>query len=227
MSSAKNESTGTSLVDLQERIKSELANVRKSVAPPASNRISTAGKRFSLPDGRVSTDPLRVIVLDHRNVHRYYTKPYDANNPAPPDCFAIAKEFDDLSPKNHEGVLKPQADACATCPRNEWGSAANGKGKACRNMVRLALAATDTKDSTILTLEVPPTALKHWNNHVSNLAAIGKLPIQVVTQIGFDDGRAYPCPTFDAVAEHEELEHFWALREKAQAMLDQEPSAGG
>lgn len=212
------------LIDIREQIKRELAEVRKSVAPPATNRISTKDKKFTLPGNRVHTGPLRAVVLDHRNLNRYYTQPYNANNPIPPDCFAIAKAFDDLSPANHDGVKSPQADDCASCPRNQWKSAPNGKGKACRNMVRLALAATSSEEEEILTLEIPPTGLKNWAALVSELETIGKLPIQVIVDIEFDEAMSYPVPKFKAVDIVEDLEHFWELREKAQALLDQAPS---
>ena len=221
---AKQEAS-TGVLDLQAEIRAEIERTKKTVAPSASNRISTNGKKFTLPNGQSSTGPLLVVVLDHRNINRYYTKAYDPNNPAGPDCFAIAKEFANMSPENHESVASPQATACDGCPRNEWGSAAQGKGKACRNMVRLALGQVDGEDGDILTLEVPPTAIKHWTQFVNDLSNIGRVPAQVVCEIAFDDSKAFPCPTFKAVKEHDEIERFWAMREKAQSLLDQEPAA--
>lgn len=219
----------TALQSLQEKIKAELAAVRKSVAPPSSNKISTRDKKFSLPDGTVNAGPMHAVILDHRNINKYYTKPYDAKNPSPPDCFAIAKEFAGLSPKNHNDVTDAQADDCEDCAMNAFGSASTGKGKACRNMVRLAIApitADGADDSVIMTLEVPPSALKHWNKHVNDLESSGLLPVQVVTEIAFDQSKAYPCPTFKVSRAHEELETFWKLREQAQATLDQAPAGG-
>ena len=216
------------LQSLQEKIKAELAEVRNSVAPPSSNKISTKDKKFTLPDGTVNQGPMHAVILDHRNMNRYYTKPYDANNPVPPDCFAIAKNFADLSPDNHEDVADPQADTCSTCPMNQFGSAPNGKGKACRNMVRLAVVpvtASGDDESQIMTLEVPPSALRHWNAHVNELESTGMLPVQVVTEIAFDASKSFPCPTFKVSRAHDDLEQFWALREKAQAMLEQTPAA--
>jgi len=91
----------TELESLQDKIKNELANLGNSVAPPSSNRISTRDKKFTLPDGTSHAGPLMAVVLDFRNFNRYFTKPYDPQNPTPPDCFAIAKDFNDLSPGNH------------------------------------------------------------------------------------------------------------------------------
>lgn len=215
----------TELESLQEKIKGELANLRNTVAPPSSNRITTRDKKFNLPDGTV-LNQLEAVILDHRNFNRYYTKAYDPQNPTPPACFAIAKNLEELSPHNHDDVPEPQADSCSVCPMNEFGSASTGKGKACRNMVRLALAPPDATDDTEpMTLEVPPSAInKHWNKYVNNLSTTGVLPIQVVTAIQFDSSVAYPCPTFAYSEAHDRLELFWQLREKAQTVLDQTPA---
>ena len=215
----------TEMQSIQERIKAELANVRKSVAPPASNRISLQGRKFTLPNGTTDNGPMTAVVLDHRNFNRYYTKPYDPQNPVPPQCFAIAKQFEDLSPENHDNVEDPQASACSECPMNQFGSAPNGKGKACRNIVRLAIVAPDaTTDTQPMTLEVPPSALKHWNRFVNDLETVGLIPAQVTVDISFDDSVAYPCPTFHAREAHDDIETFWTLRDKAQSMLDQPPA---
>lgn len=216
----------TSISTIQEQIKAEIAGIRNSVAPPSGNRIITRDKKFTLPSGECRPGPLFAVILDHRNYNRYYVKDYDAKNPVPPDCFAIAKEFGNLSPHNHDAVPDPQADSCAGCPMGEWGSAKVGKGKACRNMVRLAIVAPDcAPDVEPWTLEIPPTALSGWTRLVNDLEAVGKLAIQAIVQIAFDDAVSYPKPTFAVHELHDDLEKFWAIRERAQAMLDQTPKA--
>ena len=104
----------TQLQDIQSRIRAELAILRESLAPPASRRISAREKRFTLPDGTSHEGPIHAVILDYRNINRYYAKPYDALHLAPPDCFAIAKRFEDLSPRNHPEVTSPLAEECAT-----------------------------------------------------------------------------------------------------------------
>ena len=213
------------LESLREKIQVELADIRKSVGSPTSNKISIAGKQFRLPDGTTHQGPLYAVILDHRNLNRYYNAPYDPQSNALPECFALSKGFADLSPQHHQNVPAPQAAACSTCALNAFGSAQTGKGKACRNMVRLAVAASKTTiDTPPMTLEIPPSALKSWNRHVNDLESLGMLPIHVVTEIGFDTAVPYPRPTFKAGSAHDELETFWALREKAQGALDQPPA---
>jgi hypothetical protein len=66
--------------------------------------------------------------------------------------------------------------------------------------------------------------LKNWNRFVSDLEANGLLPMQVVTEISFDPGRPYPCPTFKVLGPHDDLHTVWFLRERAAALLDQAAS---
>ena len=216
----------TQLQDLQVRIRAELAALRESLSPPVNRRISVREKLFTLPDGTSHQGPMQVVILDHRNLNRYYSKPFDASKLVPPECTAVAKRFEDLSPHNHAEVELPAANTCATCAHNAFGSAPNGKGKACRNMVRLAIVPPDAEsDAVPMTLEIPPSALKNWNQLVNDLEANGLLPIQVVTLIDFDQSKAYPCPTFKVRRSHDELQKFWVIRERATALLDQSASA--
>lgn len=215
----------TEVMSLQEKIRAELDNVRNTVAAPSSNAISCAGKVFTLPDGRADQGPLSCVILDHRNFNRYYSQPYDQNNPVPPQCFAISKDITGMAP--HAEAAEPQCEDCATCPLNQWGSAPTGKGKACRNTVKLAIAPIDADgDTEPMTLVVSPTGLKSWAAFVNSLETIGKLPIQAVAEVSFDPKSAYPSLRFAVREFHDDLETFWAIREKAQAILDAPPASG-
>lgn len=210
----------TALANIQERIKQELANVKQTVAAPSGRTISVKGKVFTLPNGQSSQGPMQAVVLDWRNLNRYYTAAYNPQNPAPPHCFALHKDINLLAP--HEEAAEPQADDCASCAMNKWGSApAGGKGKACRNTVRLAIAPPDmTAEDEPYLISVSPTGIKSWSALVNGLEAHGMLPIQVVTEISFDPNAAYPSLVFKPMQPHDKLDVFWLLREKAQTMLD-------
>ncbi len=215
--------SNNALQSIKEQMKKELATLRESVPAPGGRNISTKGKVFTMPDGKTNQGPLRAVILDHRNMNRYFTGAYNPNDIQPPLCFALGKE---LNLKPHPEAREPQAENCHECPHNQWGSAPNGgKGKACRNQVRLAIAAPDmTAEDEPYILTVSPTALRSWAALVSNLEVHGMLPIQVVTEIAFDANAAYPTLTFKATEPHDALETMWALREKAQPLLNQPPS---
>lgn len=212
------------LVDIQAQIKSELANVSKTIAPPSGHRISLKGKAFNLPDGSQTNGALDAIILDWRSVNTYYTGAYNPSKPEDPACFAIAKLIEDLVPS--ENCKDPQNKTCKGCAWNEWNSApGGGKGKACKNGVRLAVVPADaTADTPIWTIDMPPTSTTNYNNFVNNLSAqTGVLPMQVITKIDFDPDCDYPKLVFSEPQAHENLEIAFALRESAAVLLDKEP----
>ena len=216
----------TQLQELHPRIRAELEIVRSSLPLGNTRRVSIREKQFVLPDGTAHRGPIQAVILDYRNINRLYPEPFDPTTLTRPDCFAIAKRYEDLSPINHEEIERPLSGSCATCLNNQFGSAANGKAKRCRNMVRLAIVPPDAEAGTEpMILEIPPSALKGWARLITDLEATGLLPIQVVTEIAFDPSKAYPCPTFKVQRTHDSLTTFWALRDKATVLLDQTPSA--
>lgn len=210
---------GTAVQSIVEKIKQEIANVRSTIAPPSGRTISTSGKLFALPTGQTSSGPIQAVILDYRNYNRYYKTAYNKMNPVPPSCFAIAKHHKDLAP--HDEAEDPQSDDCASCPHNQWESAAQGRGKACSNLVRLALVAPDAPaNAEAMFLNATPTALKSWAHLITTLEASGMLPVQVITEISFDPNVDYPKVQFQVLERHKNLEHFWALRERIQPVLD-------
>lgn len=214
----------TALQSIQDQIKKELANTDKTIPPVSSRNISIKGKQFTLPDSTVHAGPLEAVILDSRFLNTFYTADYNPNDIKPPACFALAKERDDMAP--HADAPEPQSAECESCPMNAWGSSPKGgKGKACRNMIRLAVAPSDaTEDTEPMILRVPPTSLNSWGKLVRDLQQAGLIPLQVVTAISFDASAAYPQLQFKAMQAHDNLQLFWTLRERATALLDAPPA---
>lgn len=211
----------TALQDINARIAAQLAVQRGSVAQPSGNSISVKGKVFTFPDGKSSNGPIQVIVLDHRNVNTHYPGAYNPQQITPPDCYAIGTIIDDMAPA--ADVKNPYADACGGCLKNAWGSGNGGRGKACQNTVRLAVVPPDADaDTDPMTIKISPTGLGSWNKLNADLIAAGLIPIQVGVEIAFDANAAYPKLQFKALGVHDRVETFWALREKAQAILDRD-----
>lgn len=83
----------------------------------------------------------------------YYEGAFDPDNRTPPTCFAFCKnpdEKDEMGPHekvDEDDAFERQADTCSVCPKNEWGSAETGRGKACSNRRRLALLPAGTYKS--------------------------------------------------------------------------------
>lgn len=211
---------GTAMQSINDRIKAQLAVQRQTVAQPGGNNISVKGKVFTLPDGKTSNGPLQVVILDHRNVNTHYSGAYNPSQITPPDCFAIGTTIDDMGPA--ASIEKPHGKNCADCEKNAWGSG-QGQGKACQNTVRLAVVPPDADANTEpMTIKVSPSGLGSWNKLNADLLSADLIPIQTIVEVSFDANAAYPKLQFKATSETKNVELLWALREKAQTLLDRD-----
>jgi len=99
--------------------------------------------------------------------------------------------------KPHRNSLTPQGGddgGCDDCPMNEWESdPKGGKGKACKEIRKLAILPVDALDLedlgamggvNLAILRVPVTSVKNWGNYVKLLSASVKRPAYgVITEI--------------------------------------------
>ena len=113
------------------------------------------------------------VIVDHHPVNAYWADKYaGANNP--PDCSSIdGKVGVDL-----DGNRKP----CNSCPMNAWGTADDGRGKACKNMRRLYILRDG--ESLPLLLTLPPTSLKNVSDYLGlRIVAKGFRSYGVITKV--------------------------------------------
>lgn len=209
------------LAEYREQLRQELATLRSRIAPPAGNRISLKGRVFTMPDGSTNPGPIGAVVLDFRNYNAYWDMPYNPQQLTDPVCFALSREFDALAP--HPESPEPQAERCATCPKNAYGSATNGKAKLCKNSRRLAIVPPDaTLETSPMLLDASPTAISAFESYLLGLAADGKMPVEVITHIAFDPASDFPSIRFGKPKPltDKQLTVMMALRAKARPMLD-------
>lgn len=203
---------GTEVVDWEAQMKEQA-----EIAAGAQRSSGGGGKFFSMQAGVLSFDgtplpgnQMAVVILADIMENSYYEGAYDPNTPASPKCFAFGRDEDDMEP--HEAVDKDpyfdrQHPQCNGCPRNEWGSAPTGKGKACKNVMRLALIpagqykakgsgrnvtyeldlydeeAQFTK-AEVAYLKLPVMSVKHYSKYVKAITAeLGRPPHGVITNI--------------------------------------------
>jgi hypothetical protein len=124
----------------RERAKQSINTSRQTLAKlpqMGGNFLSFRGGAISAGGNQIA-NPLPLILLAHGFERTYYSKPFDPNATESPDCYS----YDGVRP--HEKSAVPQSDTCGTCRLAEFGSAANGKGKACREGSRLAFIHGDT-----------------------------------------------------------------------------------
>ena len=149
MAARKPKDPGTDLVDWEKEMEAQAA-----LAAAAQRSAGGGGKFFSMKAGVLSFDgsPLpgnrmAVVILADTMENSYYDKPFTEGEKASPVCFAFAKHEEALEPHtavDNDPYFERQHDVCNGCPRNEWGSARVGKGKACSNVMRLAMISAGT-----------------------------------------------------------------------------------
>lgn len=125
----------------------------------------------------------------------YYEGGFTEGSEDKPLCYSN----DGIAPSTNS--QKPQCKTCAACPHNAWGSKiteSGGKGKACADSKRLAIAPAGQINDPML-LRVPAASLKALTQFGQTLAKRG-VPYQaVVAKIGFDYSVAHPALTFKPV----------------------------
>lgn len=215
----------TAIAQYREQLRKELADLKTRIEPPSSSTISTKAKMFTFPDGSSHAGPLSCVVLDWRAVNTYYTGVYDPANPKPPACWAVSASAQDMGPqKDLEGK---KADSCSECAFNVFGSAPVGKGKACKNTRRLAIAPIDADESTKpWFLNVSPTGITSFESLILKLEEMGHHSMEALIHIGFNKDAHYPQLVFSLgsgpirLLTDEELGVMLKLRDKAQAELE-------
>ena len=190
-------------VDVNAFLEQQKQQVLDKIGAIAGNAIQVKqNKTMHLPDGRIlaSNELLNVVILGFVSRNSYYEGAYDPKNIQPPLCFAVGDQPDNLIAT--DASPEKQADSCTACPMNQWGSAATGEGKACKNTRYLVVTPEEALESPdgempLWTLGVSPTGIKHFDAYVRTLASKnGLLPLQVVTNIGFDPASDYASLRF-------------------------------
>lgn len=154
------------------------------------------------PDGDGAANSLElVIVRSSPHVAKiFYEGGYVDGSHNAPDCWSNDGIRPDIS------STKKQAEACAICPKNAWGSrlTPGGKqGKACGDSRRMAVVPlSDIPNERYggpMLLRVPAASLKMLKAYGDQLASIGYPYYAVGTRISFDPNEAYPKFEFNAI----------------------------
>ena len=217
----------TALVKWDEALAARAA-VQKKVAAAASGGgafISFKGGGISFKGSPVEDDVLDVVVLDSVMENQLYDGAYDENNPQAPLCYAFGRDLETMAP--HPDVVEAgnaQADRCKDCPHNQWNTAEKGRGKACKNVFRLAIipaedAETPEKvaEAELVFAKTPVTSGKNWGNYVRSLEALKLPPLAFITTLGVVPSKGTQFQvTFKAEEKIEDGDVIGALLEKAE-----------
>ncbi len=166
------------------------------------NTISIKGGVFSFRGENLGKE-LDCVILASCNMNEYYTGAYDPNvKGVTPACYALSQTGKDMAP--HSNAPDKQNPSCDTCWATKIGTATVGKGRACKQKVRLAILHADDATSEeavgealIAQINVPAMSVGNFGAYVKVLASEvnNKLPTYaVLTRITLE-----PHPTYQIV----------------------------
>lgn len=213
-------------------VKSEnaMANIEAELAKKAEamkENITFSGNtitltqtgKLKLPSGD-EFDELDLVVVDYRYRNQFFPKPYKRGEFQPATCFAVGiQNNDNLIPS--DDAPEKQAESCAACPKNVFGSHPNGSGKACQNQFIMAVMMADLGESEeMFMLKASPTAVKQIGGHILKMVDSYGHPIKTITRISVEEKGGYPKikaafagPNGDYVAHAEHLQEAKRLLE--------------
>lgn len=136
------------------------------------------------------------VILYHHLANAYWPEGSEYDDNVPPFC----QSFD-----GKQGCGEP-GGVCAACAFNQFGSTANGSGKACKNMRQIYLLRSG--EYLPLQLSLPPTSLRPFNDFM-NLAFVARRrpSYSAIVEIGLkraeSGGYTYSVATFRKVRDLE------------------------
>ena len=177
--------------------------------------------QFELPTGDPENPEyvrfLQGIILFHHASGAYWPEGMEYDDNTVPLCSTV---------DGKQGYGTP-GGACAACELNRYGTATDGKGKACKNMRILYLL--QDGDYIPVQLSLPPTSLRPFNDFMNAAFVARRRPAwSSVVQIGLkrvDNGNTYSVATFRKMADlpSEKVGEFRAFvesfRQQAKEML--------
>lgn len=168
---------GTALMPWEDEMRNRAQRTAKAEAVTGlTKRLSTRGGILAIDETPLEDNELRVIIIGYVHENQYYTEAYNPNTPTVPSCYA----FSEPDAEDPEGGMAPHEEAegkqgddnglCAACWANQMGSADVGRGKACKNIRRLAVITEDAlesaealRDAEVRMLNVPVMSVKNWS----------------------------------------------------------------
>jgi len=210
--------TGKSLVKWDEQLANLAKDATKGMDLPTAKFVSIKSGQLSFAGAKMPGNELRAVILGWVYENQYYDEDYNPEVPQTPGCYAFGTDHDTMAP--HANAERPQAEACAGCPLNEFGSAENGKGKACKNVVRLAMIAeNDMEDldaAELVYMKVPVMSVKNFTMYAKKTVAqaLGRPYWAVVTQITVEpDSKSQFRVNFTVAEQIEDSDLFEPLKD--------------
>lgn len=173
--------TSTEVATIQAQIAAQLARQQETAQGMRSTGSYITFKNAQLKvDGiSIPANQLDVRVLAAVSERTWYAEAFDADKIQVPNCYAL----NDTMP--HLEAADPQADNCGDCPHNKWGSAKQGRGKACREGARVVVipANVPLAAAQMYTAKVPITSLSAVTGFTARCQQANKMMGEFVTKL--------------------------------------------
>lgn len=191
-----------SMADVEKLMEEDVEEESSRAVAGEGNFISIKGGSFTYQGADIGEE-MEVVIVDFANENSYYDGPYNPDEPSSPACWSVSKDKSiDMVPSQDSPKL--QCEDCASCWANEYGSADTGRGKACKNSIRLAVVSQDDFDNLdaaeVAFIRVPPTSTKNFNKMSNGVRKVHKRPMYgIISRIKFDDNADYETLLFEPV----------------------------
>lgn len=153
------------------------------------------------------------VLIFHHDANAYWPEGSEYDENTAPLCSSL---------DGKQGIGEPGGH-CAMCAMNQYGTASEGRGKACKNMRMLYLL--QSGECVPIQISLPPTSLKPFKNFINQAFLLRRRPSYgSVIQIGLrkenTGGNDYSVATFRLV-ENFEGEQLAQIRSYAEGFKEQ------
>ena len=142
-------------------------DLHKVTVPSAGMRVWS----IETEEGNQTVQSIEGIIIHRTSPRAWWAKPLEeTGGNSQPDCSSPDGVYGSPGPAN-AAKIKTEAGTteveCVTCPFNQFGSARNGRGKACHEKDLLYVLQTNRVLPIII--QVPPTSLRNIKNYMVKL----------------------------------------------------------
>ena len=172
-------------------------------APTFGDRwLKLKDKKFSLGDA--STSELKAVILDFVYENSYFQGAYNPSARQAPVCWAVGLDGATLAPGDE--VPDRQNPSCQGCWADAYDSASRGKGKACKNSIRLGLLVVGSDGGHFPAfMRVPPASLRNFAEYADRTLRIAGVGLyEVLTTMTFDRSATYEKLALSGVSKVED-----------------------
>ena len=163
--------------------------------------------------------PLAILAVNPAVSKTYYIKAYSpGDDPVAPDCWSDDGRTPDISSQHM------QAQSCAACKQNVWGSAVNPQNgkplKACKDAKRMSVAIPGDPSKSAYSVRLSAMNMQSFAKFVrENVLAQGIRLDHIIVKASFDSTAEFPLLQFEVLRNMtlEEYQTYGAMRQTDEA----------